>query len=64
MKNVLIDRSGNGLILVIILFCRKLHIMAKKLIHVDIIIKVFHQLDPKFNRGFDRSFKKHSNYKG
>lgn len=63
MKNVLIDRSSNGLTLVIILFCRKLHIMVNKFIYVDIIIKVFYQFDPKFNSGFGGSFKKLSNYK-
>ena len=64
MKNVLKDRPGNNLTLVIILFCRKLHIMANKLVYVDIIIKVFYQFDPKFNSGFGGSFKKLSNYKG
>lgn len=64
MKNFLKDRSGNDLTLVIILFCQKLHIMANKLIYVDIIIKVFYQFDPKFNSGFGGSFKKLSNYKG
>ena len=56
MKNFLIDRLFIGHTLAIIQLCRKLHIMAEKLIFVDIMIKVFYKFHPTFNRGFGGSF--------